>query len=210
MSRLFRVQAGEGNMKTYWTIGIVMAAGLRAQRQDCSVNVYILSGVPMRAGMLPDARTKATAMFREIGVNLRMRFAIPARDPSDGCGAPIVVQIEDATGYNGPSEALAYAMPYKESGTCIHMFLDRVLSLDPGRLDRDPLLANALLAHVIAHEITHVLEQDVRHSKQGVMKARWSSDDFQRMEHLPLSFAPEDVDLIHKGLDRGITHALAE
>ena len=50
-----------------------MTAGLRAQAADCSVSVYLLTGVPMRAGILMDASTKAMQMFREIGVNVRMR-----------------------------------------------------------------------------------------------------------------------------------------
>jgi hypothetical protein len=194
-------------MKAYWVIGIVMAAGLRAQAADCGVNVYVLTGVPMRVGMLEDASRKATQMFRAIGVDVRMRDGIRAHDPNNACGAPIVVRIEDSTGYHGPAKALAYAMPYKESGTCIHVFLDRVLSLDPVALNRNPLLANTLLAHVMAHEITHVLEQADRHSAEGVMKAVWSRQDFQRMERGPLPFAQEDLELIRNGLAWRTTNA---
>jgi hypothetical protein len=38
-------------------------------------------------------------------------------------------------------------------------------------LDRGQAFSNALLAHVMAHEITHVLEGIDRHSSEGVMKA---------------------------------------
>ena len=38
-----------------------------------------------------------------------------------------------------------------------------------------------LLAHVLVHEITHVLEGVDRHTGQGVMKARWTEDDLALM-----------------------------
>jgi hypothetical protein len=194
-------------MKAYWLIGIVMAAGLRAQPQDCGVDVYLVIAAPIPDGMLLDARLKATAMFREIGVNVRMRMGIPPRDPIQACGSPIVVKFENAAGYPAATNALASATPYKESGACIHVFIDRV-RLQLGR--ELPAFSNALLAHVMVHEITHVLEKIARHSGEGVMKAVWSSQDYERMKRHSLPFAPEDVDLIRDGLAGRISHATAE
>jgi hypothetical protein len=194
-------------MKAQWAIGIVMAAGLRAQAQDCSVDVYILKHVPTPAGrLLAASRLMTTQMFREIGVSLRMQDGYPPRDTSHACGAPIVIEFENADRIPSRPEAVAYATPYKESGTCIHIFLDRVLV----NLSREPALANALLAHVLAHEITHVLEKSTRHSKEGVMKAHWSSQDYRRMERDPLPFAPGDVDLIRQGIAKRTAHDAAE
>ena len=195
-------------MKGYWVIGIAMVAGMHAQASDCDLNVYVLTGVPMPAGMLLDATKRATAMFREIGVKVIMREGVPGRESKDGCGGPIVIQIEDSNGYNGPSAALAYAMPYRQAGTCIHIFLDRVRLLDSVEMSRDPRLANSVLAHVMAHEITHQLEQSDRHSKEGVMKSRWSRHDYDGMARQSLPFAPEDVELIHKGLRRRSVHSM--
>jgi hypothetical protein len=192
-------------MKAYWVIGIVMATGLRAQSPDCAVNVYVRTGLAMPFGMLVYAKPKVTQMFREIGVNVRMRTGRPTRDSGDACGGPIVVQLEVASRYPVPTDALAYALPYKDSGTCIHVFLERVL-----RVGGDRGLANALLAHVMVHEITHVLEQIDRHSAEGVMKAVWSDHDYENMKRHPLSFAPEDVYLIHKGLAKRIARATAD
>jgi hypothetical protein len=62
-------------MNPYWVIGIVMAAGLQVQAQECGVNVYVIAGVAMPGSMLLDARLRATRMFREIGVNLRVRMS---------------------------------------------------------------------------------------------------------------------------------------
>jgi len=181
-------------MKTCWVIGIVMAAAMQAQPQDCKVDVYLASGVPT-GGMLLDASTRAAQMFREIGVDVRMRIGRPGRDPIESCTGPIVVEFERAVGYHGGPYELARATPYKESGACIHVFIDRVL--EEGRKRG---FSNALLAHVLAHEITHVLEKIARHSEEGVMKARWSLRDYESMKRHPLPFAPVDVDLIRMGL----------
>jgi hypothetical protein len=54
-----------------------------------------------------------------------------------------------------------------------------------------------LLGHVIAHEITHILQGVPRHSETGVMKARWERKDLQALVDHPLRFAPVDEALIH-------------
>jgi len=57
-----------------------------------------------------------------------------------------------------------------------------------------------LLAHVLVHEITHILEGVARHSETGVMKAHWTSEDYRKMGGHHLPFAPEDVELIQLGM----------
>jgi hypothetical protein len=57
-----------------------------------------------------------------------------------------------------------------------------------------------LLAHVLVHEITHVLEGISRHSATGIMKDRWDDNDYSEMRRKPLRFAQEDVNLIYDGL----------
>src|ERR1022692_2423743 len=56
------------------------------------------------------------------------------------------------------------------------------------------------MAHVLVHEITHVLEGISRHSSTGIMKAQWNKNDFFEMRRKPLPFAQEDVNLIYDGL----------
>jgi hypothetical protein len=187
-------------MTIYCVAGIALATVMHAQAQHCKVDVYVSRLVPVRASMLSDAKKKATAIFGEIGVKLLVRDGLPTADRSGFCGAPIVIQLDNSAGDHGHEKALAYALPYEQSGTCIHVFVDRVLSLDPVRLNRDPIFANILLAHVLAHEIAHVLEQSFLHSEEGLMKADWSARDFQRMEHHMLPFSPEDVERIRHGI----------
>jgi hypothetical protein len=117
----------------------------------------------------------------------------------DTCGDPIVVQLGESTGYRGTPEAQTYATPFKVSGASIYIFLDRLLSRG-----RSPAFANLLLAHVMVHEIIHVLAQSSRHSKEGVMKARWSHEDYQTMRSHCLALSPADVESVRQGIARRV------
>ena len=63
-----------------------------------------------------------------------------------------------------------------------------------------PSLEQAVLAHVLAHEIGHALQRTNQHTPNGVMKAHWTTQDYDAMAKRPLPFSPVDVDLIHEGL----------
>jgi hypothetical protein len=57
-----------------------------------------------------------------------------------------------------------------------------------------------LLGHVLAHEITHILEAIVRHSETGLMRAHWTPEDHVRMRHQLLGWDAADREIIHAGL----------
>ena len=88
--------------------------------------------------------------------------------------------------------ALAYALPYE--GTHIVIFYDRVLETESRRVPK-------LTAHIMVHEIAHILEGTNLHSDSGVMKAKWDEKDLSEMAWKPLTFTNFDVRLIHRGLD---------
>jgi hypothetical protein len=45
-----------------------------------------------------------------------------------------------------------------------------------------------------------MLQGIARHSDTGLMKAFWTKDDYVRMEGSSLTFTPDDIELIHFGL----------
>jgi hypothetical protein len=92
---------------------------------------------------------------------------------------------------------LARALPFE--GIHILVFYDRMrATVDAGMVPR-------LLAHVLVHEIAHVIEGNDQHSDSGMMKARWDAEDYQRMRHSSLGFTEEDLQLIRIGLARRIS-----
>ena len=133
------------------------------------------------------AMDQASEMFADIGVSLVWQFGSPSR-PEAGS---IAIEIVTGTPAKFMPGALAYAFPYE--GIHIRVFWDRI---------RDYATPREVLAHVLVHEITHILQGESRHSEEGIMKAHWTPADLSTMAKKPLGFAPEDVKLIFEGLDR--------
>ena len=105
----------------------------------------------------------------------------------------IVVRVSSQTPSEEAPGALAFSRPFE--GIHVVVFLDRI------RQATDPRAAPALFAHVLAHEVTHLLQGLDSHSETGVMKAHWTAEDYAEMRHKPLSFTSKDVVLIHLGIE---------
>ena len=104
----------------------------------------------------------------------------------------IVVTLKDVAPTTVPELALAEAQVFE--GRNIRIFLDRV----KGRVHKS--LRSKLLAHVLVHEVTHMVQARDWHSETGVMKSRWDRADYKLMAKRALGFTTEDVDLIQMGL----------
>jgi hypothetical protein len=198
-------------MKLDWLIGIAMLAGAYAQAQECRLIVDVRDTGPQderdaRRAVLADAEALAGKMFRGIDVDVRLRTASGrSKAVPDSCGTVIVLSIDGSAGIAPVSRgALAYALPFATSGAVIHIFMDRV----GGSHGHD--FTKILLAHVMVHEITHVIEKTGAHSPDGVMKAHWEHADLEQMKYTPLPFAEKDVELIHIALARSGAAAVAE
>lgn len=58
-----------------------------------------------------------------------------------------------------------------------------------------------LSAHVLAHEIVHVLQGFDRHSNSGLMKAQWTRADYEVMARKTLPLTEEDVKFVLLGVE---------
>jgi hypothetical protein len=122
----------------------------------------------------------------------RVAHRSPIRHPPEGEPA-IVIRLAEQTPADYLPGVLAFARVYE--GVHITVFWDRI--------ERQPRFAPpvVVLAHVLVHEITHILQTVNRHSESGVMKSRWTAEDHREMASKPLQFTPLDVELIQHGLD---------
>lgn len=153
------------------------------------------------APLLLVSQATAIAIFKRIGVQLTWRYGRrrPAAKTITTCtGKPatrdIAIEIvAEAPAHNG---ALAETSLNRESGARIVIFYDRVESL----LKRQRAPEATILGYVLAHEIGHALQGVVHHSASGVMRATWTTDDFEQMREDGLRFTEEDVLLIRLGL----------
>jgi hypothetical protein len=164
-------------------LAILAAATCVAGEQQRKVRVCM--DAPPTSEVLR-AQAQASEMFAAIGVKLDWRCRKSSSQES------IVISLAARAPENRKAGALAYARPFE--GTHIVIFYDRVSKMMPNQV-------HAVLAHVLVHEITHILQGLSRHSESGVMKARWDSQDFAQMSWKPLPFTANDVDLIQRGLD---------
>jgi hypothetical protein len=142
-----------------------------------------------------EAQLLASRMFAGIEVTIHWRQEL-RHCPSQS----IIISMEDSLA-DPRGGTLGAALP--SEGTHIHLFYDTIVH----QYTRP--LVPSVLAHVFAHEITHLLEGISRHSSTGVMKAHWSQRDILQMSWEPLKFASEDVIFIRHGLARRMQGAMA-
>jgi hypothetical protein len=160
--------------------GSVWAGAIPAERR-----VTVCMGDTPNLGFESRAKGVASDIFAGMGVKIQWHRL------SNCPAASIIITFSDVTPESLMPGAMAYALPYE--GTHIVVLYDRVKN----KRGQVP----CLLGHVMAHEITHVLQGVARHSESGVMKAQWTGMDYKQMTWKPLQFTDEDVQLINRGLE---------
>jgi hypothetical protein len=157
--------------------------------------------VYMRAASVPSAvdfgaRSQVTWLFNKMGVRIVWRDGEPEAAKRSEAAWVIRVDFNSRVLADVHPGALAYATPFSDAATTITVMYDRIefaVATKPG-------LARTVLAHVLAHELGHALQQTNRHAPDGVMKAHWTAADYDAMAKRPLPFSPVDIELIHEGL----------
>ena len=200
-------------MRKAMIVGMALLAAMNArggrapEKTQYQLDLYLQDGSGVDPSLLHRARLMTIRMFEEIGVRVRWQVGEPrpALGPAATCGSPqshkeVVVRMVSREPQDSYRGALGYSAPYAQSGVRVTIFYDRVLRMSKVGSNG---LGPALLAHVLAHEIAHVLQGIARHSEEGMMKAQWTVDDQSQMQIKPLPFTPFDAELIHFALDRG-------
>jgi hypothetical protein len=155
-----------------------------------TVKICVESG-PAALSITNQAKAIAALMFADIGVKIEWQHR--RRDCYPRPEETILINISMDSPASLLPGALAYARPYE--GAHIEVFYDRILKIV------EPRRQLSLLAHVLVHEVSHILQGVNRHSEVGLMKPAWNESDYVQMSWKPLPFAPEDVKLIQLGLD---------
>ena len=159
------------------TMAAILAGSAWAASKSDSQKLVICLEDGKHAGV-ESAAAKASSMFLSAGVKLEWHGeASFCKSNSDA----MVVSLMTSTPKAFHPGALAYALPYE--GVHIQVFYDRIAQSDPD-------LVRSLMAHVIVHEITHILQGIDRHSTGGIMKAVWTSSDYTQGKTGPSSDLP--------------------
>lgn len=163
----------------------------KSQGRDQSLTVYVNAGANPPGTTLLLAKSVACEIFAKAGVGIAWKAGRPEKEIAR---QTIVVDIRSDLPKNVHPGALAYAHEFE--GVHISVFYDRVEN------SATRSIVPKLLGHVLAHEITHILEGVNHHSAEGLMKAHWSSEDITGMAHKSLPFDPDDLLLIALGMER--------
>jgi hypothetical protein len=180
------------------------------------VRVFDLAHVPRQ--LREEAEWKASRIFRTAGVTLTWKSGSPLDEeghqveyraaPAGGvpvplaCGDTDICELDVRLLGNTSdlkSASLAEALPFARYGIRANIFYDRVRTV----MDKyGSLAAPAILGHVLAHEIGHVLLGTSTHTPGGLMSAGWSDAEFVRMACAVLPFDRADIRRIQECLRR--------
>lgn len=91
---------------------------------------------------------------------------------------------------------LGSATPFATRGLNVRLFMDRIQ--DAAARDNQPV--PILVAHVLAHEIGHVLARTTAHAPSGLMSASWSDSEYRRLGAGVLLFSRQEAALLRSTL----------
>jgi len=176
-------------MKTAALALMIAMVGVAAEPKhpQRNVTVYVRENAPVSPHVRVAALELAHKMFAQIGIRLDKRIGEPPRTPAK---QPIGIELTTNNPPHVLPGALGSAMPFE--GIHIKVFYDRIRG--------EVVPKSVLLAHVLVHEITHILQGTDQHSGTGIMKAVWTHQDHLQMLSGALPFTPQDVEMIHSGL----------
>jgi hypothetical protein len=174
------------------TMMTAMLVVIEISARGDQVTVYVQDASVVPARVMSGAQSLANEMFAGAGVTIDWHRYRPSPSQSRRAGS-IFIEMCTNTPRQRMPRALAFAVP--DAGGHITVFYDRIKEAAQFEMSNKPLLA-----HVLVHEIAHILQGNERHSEGGVMKATWSLKDIKAMRWRPLSFGAEDVRSIRAGL----------
>lgn len=153
-----------------------------------SVTVCVEKAAAVEPEVLERGEISAGKILALIGLEVEWRNHRLSCPPERN---PIILNVTTNTPRDYFPRAYGTALPYE--GIHIRAFYDRIQRIRPDQVV-------PLLAHVLAHEIVHILSGTDSHSETGVMKRRWSQSDLEQMVIRPLPFSNLDVLLLNLGI----------
>jgi hypothetical protein len=214
------------------TVGLFVAAGLSAgvsqaaaaasPETDPKVTITVYNHAEINGNTLTDAEKTASAIFQKAGVLVAWDEddATLTRDP--------LQKIPTGLKPMGPSHLRLIILPRKMADrlglrgdvaglapgagadrVLVYVFYDSVE--DVASLQREAVFkgrtwrcvtAEQILAEVIAHEIGHILLNLSVHTKTGIMRGNWDSNDLQDIAYGYLDFSQAQAAVIRAEVRR--------
>src|SRR5581483_6581187 len=152
-------------MRMGWMAVALLALNQSAGAAD--VTVFLTGDT---AGFNYLTKSAADLLFHQAGISVDWRGP---KIPAGGVPSTwLRLELMDRTPMGETTEALGVSYPYAGCDKGITIYLDRIRERARGVLRE-----SAMLAYVLVHEITHVIQGVYHHSTAGVMKAEWDEND---------------------------------
>jgi hypothetical protein len=189
-------------MRAYEIAAVVLGTfvwSVSAQTQEsgrpADVTVYVTGAELLSRSEDREVRSTVSRMLAPAGVRI---VWLEGEPKSEGAVSPVIhVRFVWKPLDTHSTRALAYTMPFAGGVKTITVLCERIRRFAVGSRREPPIMA-----HVLAHELGHVLQVTDRHTETGVMKAGWSERDFSIMMKTGLEFTVTDVELIRGGLKK--------
>ena len=164
------------------------------------LQLHNLAGAP--PATLDRASSELTRVYRELGVSLEWTSAVT--------GAPVganvlsVIVLPDETGNlrHTPDTVMGAALRTPSGTRVAYVFYRRVRA----EAERYAVSSAFVLACAMAHDLGHLLLPGHGHSPDGMMRARWSRDEFQRADQGTLRFSSEQALLLRASIPSRAEH----
>jgi hypothetical protein len=138
-----------------------------------------------------DAEREVTRVYQDIGV--RVEWEAAAARGAGQAALQIILVAHESGLLRRTHDPIMGAATWTPTGTpVVYVFYQRV----EAEAARYSVSVAFVLACALAHELGHVLMPERGHSQDGLMRACWNGDDFQRADRGQLRFLPEQVALI--------------
>ena len=182
-------------------LAVLVAACISGQsRLPADVTISIDELTAVNGLQMARSVSRARAMFAAIGIRMEWAHRETWRHAElikcdASRGVPIRVRL---VGYvrGGKPDVMGVANPYAVGEKIIVIRYDLVEAAESAPI------REALMAHVLVHEITHVLQGIAHHDQTGIMEKHWSPSEIAEMPKIAMSFTPAGVELIQMGLKK--------
>jgi hypothetical protein len=158
------------------------------------LQLHNFAGAP--PAVVTDAASEVTRMYARIGAHVESHAALGTR-----VGDREIVQVVLLANETGDLRHIAdtvmgAAVRTPQGTRVVYVFYRRVRE----EAERYGVSTALVLACAMAHEVGHLLMPGRGHSTDGLMRALWHADDFQRADQGLLRFSDEQVGLIRRAL----------
>ena len=158
------------------------------------LHLHNFAGAP--AAIVDKAERELTRVYDDIGVHVEWDRADDRHADTRG-EVRIILVAREAGDFR--RTAVMGATMWTDQGTpVVYVFYRRVQA----EAERYAVSIVHVLACALAHEVGHVLMPEGGHSREGLMRAYWTRDDFNSADRGQLRFIPEQVAVIRGAMSR--------